>query len=93
MATAQLESKLRVGLHRFNVAKNLVTRIWELDDKGAVLLVSRRIGIGFCHDDCNVSHTRRRTEPLFTIEHPFVTIKDCRGLHTRGIGTCRFFGH
>ncbi len=93
MRATQFKTQVRMRLHGLDIAQDLVARIREFHNERRILLVSWCVGVCFCHDDGNVSNTGGRTEPLLTVQHPFVAIEFGLGLHASGIGTCRFLCH
>ena len=80
-------------LHGFDIAQNLIAWVRQLDDEGTVLLVARRVWIGFGHDDSDVCNTGGRAEPLFAVKNPFIAFEYRSRLHTCCVGTCSFFRH
>ena len=59
VTAAKLEPQFGMGLHGFDIAQDLVARVWQFNNKGAVLLVPCSIWIGFRHHYCDVGNACR----------------------------------
>ena len=93
MGAAQLQAKLGVGLHGLDVAQNLVARVRQFDQEGAVALVAGRVGVGLGHDQRDVRHAGGRAEPFLAVQDPLIAVERGAGLHARRVGARRLLGH